>query len=293
MDAFWKLARERVLLFDGGMGTELIRHGLSQGVCPELWNVERTEVVRSIHRRYFEAGADVVSTNSFGGSPLKLAAHGLEGRCREFNLAAARNAVAERKPGTFVAGSMGPSGRFLKPAGELEEEEMENAFFVQAEALAEGGVDFLLIETMYDLGEALCALRGARKACPLPVFITMTFGRTPRGYFTVMGHGVRQCVDELVRNDVPVLGANCTLDSAGMVDLVREMRKETSRPLLIQANAGTPAFSADGRMTYSQSIDDYVRHIPAIISSGANFIGGCCGTDPDYIRRMAAIVKPG
>jgi len=292
MDAFWRLLRKRVVLFDGGIGTELMQEGLPQGTCPELWNVDRPEIVRGIHRRYFEAGSDVVSTNSFGGNPVKLAGHKLKDRCREFNLAAGRNAVAEKTGGKFVAGSIGPAGKFLKPTGELEEEDLTRAFAVQAEALAEGGVDFLLVETMYDLREAVCALRGARSVSPLPVFVTMTFGPTPRGFFTIMGNGVRQCIQELEKHHVPVVGANCTLDSAAMVGLVKEFRKETSLPLLIQANAGQPSVSGDGKVIYSQDMDDYIRHIPLIIAGGANLIGGCCGTNPEYIRRMAALIRP-
>jgi 5-methyltetrahydrofolate--homocysteine methyltransferase len=221
-----------------------------------------------------------------------LAGHGLERRCRELNLAAARNAVAAKPKGKFVAGSIGPSGKFLKPTGDLEEDDLSAAFGVQAAALTEGGVDFLLVETMYDLREALCALRGAGSVSPLPVFITMTFGPTPRGYFTIMGNGVRQCVQELEKRGVPVVGANCTLDSAAMVGLVKEFRKETSLPLLIQANAGQPSVAGDGTIVYSQDLEDYIRHIPLLIAGGANLIGGCCGTSPAYIRRMAALIRP-
>ena len=292
MDTFWSLLRQRIVLFDGGMGTELLREGLPRGACPELWNVDRPEVVKGIHRRYYEAGADVVCTNSFGGSPVKLAGHGLENRCRELNLAAARNAVAVRPRQKFVAGSIGPSGKFLKPTGDLEKEDLDRAFAVQADALSEGGVDFLLVETMYDLREAFSALRGARSVSSLPVFVTMTFGPTPRGFFTIMGDGVRQCVRELEKCGVPVVGANCTLDSAAMVGLVKEMRKETSLPLLVQANAGQPSITDEGKVVYSQDMEDYVRHIPMLITGGANLIGGCCGTTPEYIRRMAALIKP-
>jgi 5-methyltetrahydrofolate--homocysteine methyltransferase len=292
MDAFWQLLRERVVLFDGGLGTELLREGIFKGTCPEWWNVDRPEIVQAIHRRYFEAGSDVVSTNSFGGSPIKLAEYGLESRCRELNLAAARNALAVRPEGKFVAGSIGPTGKFLKPTGPLEEEDMARAFAVQADALSEGGVDFLLVETMYDLREALSALRGARGVSSLPVFVTMTFGPTPRGYFTIVGNSVRQCVQELEKYGVPVVGANCSLDSAAMVGVVKEMRKETSLPLLVQANAGQPSITDEGTVVYSQDMEDYLRHIPLLIAEGANLIGGCCGTDPEYIRRMAALVKP-
>jgi 5-methyltetrahydrofolate--homocysteine methyltransferase len=291
MNDFWQRLQERIILFDGGMGTELLREGLPQGYCPELWNVEKPELVEGIHRRYFDSGSDVVETNSFGGSPIKLAAHGLDDRAFELNLAAAENAVKAKPGGKFVAGSLGPTGKFLKPTGEYEEEDFEKTFGLQAEALTQGGVDFLLVETMYDLREALCALRGARRHSSLPVFVTMTFNRTPSGFFTLMGDSVRKCLLELEENETPVVGTNCTLDSGGMADLVKTMRRETSLPLLAQPNAGQPSVSSDGSVAYSQDIEDYVRHIPDIIQNGANLIGGCCGTDPGHIRRMAVLIR--
>jgi 5-methyltetrahydrofolate--homocysteine methyltransferase len=291
MERFWQLLRKRTILLDGGLGTELIRKGLPQGACPELWNLEKPEVLKEIHSSYFDAGSDAVSTNSFGGNRIKLSSHKLEERCFELNFVAARLAVEARPEGRFVAGSMGPTGKFLKPQGEYEERDFEEAFAIQAEGLTEGGVDFLLIETMYDLREALCALKGARSVSPLPVFVTMTFNRSPRGFFTLMGNSVRQCLRELEENGAVVLGANCTLNSADMADLVRDMRREISLPLLAQPNAGQPLLSEGDKVTYSQDVDDYVRHMPLIIAYGANIIGGCCGTNPDYIRRMAELIK--
>jgi len=286
------LVKERVVLLDGGMGTELIRQGFPQGECPESWNEEKPEIVKKIHLSYYDAGSDVVLTNSFGGNKIKLASHGLEDKCHELNYAAAQLANTVKPDGKFVAGSMGPTGKFLKPHGEYAEEEFEEAYAVQAKALTEGGVDFLLIETQYDLKEAFCALRGARKSSSLPVFVTMTFNRNPRGYFTIMGNSVAQCAEELEAQEVPAIGTNCTLNSADMVDLLKIMREATPLPLIAQANAGLPSLSSDGKVTYSQEVEDYVKYIPQMIKNGANIIGGCCGTDPDYIKRMAEIIKP-
>ncbi len=286
------LVKERVVLLDGGMGTELIKRGFPQGECPESWNVKKPEIVKKIHKSYFDAGSDVILTNSFGGSKIKLASHGLEEKCHELNYAAAQLANEVKPEEKFVAGSMGPTGKFLKPHGEYTEEEFEEAYAVQAKALTDGGVDFLLIETQYDLKEALCALRGARKSSSLPVFVTMTFNRNPRGYFTIMGNSVSQCVQELEAQKVPAIGTNCTLNSADMVDLLKIMREATPLPLVAQANAGQPSLSSNGKVAYSQSIEDYVQYIPQMIKNGANIIGGCCGTDPDYIKRISEIIKP-
>lgn len=285
------LARERVVLLDGGMGTELIRHGFPQGECPEAWNVEKPEIVKKIHQSYFDAGSDVVLTNSFGGNSIKLASHGLEKRCHELNFVAAALANAVKPDGKYVAGSMGPTGKFLKPHGEYTEEEFEAAYAEQAKALTEGKVDFLLVETQYDLKEALCAVNATKGVSSLPVFVTMTFNRYPRGFFTIMGNSVSQCIEELESHGVPALGSNCTLDSREMVDLVKSMRDATCLPLIAQANAGKPSLSSSGEVSYSQGLEDYISFIPQMIENGANLIGGCCGTGPDYIESMGEIIK--
>ena len=283
--------RKGTVLLDGGMGTELIAHGFPQGACPESWNVEKPEVVKKIHVSYFDAGADAVLTNSFGGSKIKLEAYNLGDKCYELNRAAAQNAADVRPEGKFVGGSMGPIGKFLKPVGDYEEDQFEAAYAEQARGLAEGGVDFLLIETQYDLAEALCALRGARKATVIPVFVTMTFKIGPKGYFTEWGNSVAQCVEELEREAVPVIGTNCTLNSQEMVELVKIIRDHTPLPIIAQANAGKPSVSSEGDVAYEQGIDDYIRFIPLMIENGANIIGGCCGTNPDYIKRMAELIR--
>jgi len=285
------LMKKRTVLLDGGMGTELMKLGFPQGACPESWNVDKPEAVQGVHKSYFDAGSDAVLTNSFGGSRIKLAAHGLDGRCRELNRAAAGIASEVRPAGSFVGGSMGPTGKFLKPQGEFTESDFEEAFAEQAQGLAEGGADFLLIETQYDLREALCALKAARRVCDLPVFVTMTYNRTPRGYFTMMGNSAAVCIKELEGQAVPAVGANCTLSSEDMADLVGVMRGLTSLPLIAQANAGKPSLNEKGEVEYSHGLEEYVRFIPQMVKNGANLVGGCCGTNPDYIRRMAGIVK--
>jgi len=285
------LIKERAVLFDGGMGTELMRHGLPLGTSPETWNVERPDIVQRVHTDYFEAGSDAVSTNSFGGNRIKLAAHGLEGRARELNLAAARVARRAAPDGKFVAGSMGPTGKFLQPQGEFTEAEFEEVYAEQAGTLAEGGVDLLIIETQYDLKEALAALKGARRAAPsLSVFVTLTFNKFPRGYFTLMGNTVSLSVEALEKEGARAVGANCTLNSEDMVGLVRAFREATKLPVIAQANAGKPELSGDGQVSYSQGLENYVRFVPEMLKAGANVIGGCCGTDPAYIRRMAEFI---
>ncbi|MGZ5495308.1 MAG: homocysteine S-methyltransferase family protein [Candidatus Aminicenantales bacterium] len=285
------LVKTRTVLFDGALGTELMARGLGPGVPPELWNTERPDAVRQVYAAYYEAGADVVSTNSFGGTPLKLAAHGLDGRALELNRAAARLAREAAPAGRYVAGSMGPTGKFLKPQGPATEADLVAAYAEQARGLADGGVDVFIIETQYDLREALAAIRGARSVSPLPVFVTLTFNSFPRGYFTIMGDSVARSVAELEKAGAAAVGANCTLTSEQMVGCVTAIKTATSLPVIAQANAGQPVALADGTIGYSQTLEDYVRFVPAIVSAGAGFVGGCCGTNPDTIRAMVRVIR--
>ena len=283
--------KERKLLLDGGFGTELIKRGFPHGSCPEAWNEEKSDTIKEIHKSYYDAGADAVLTNSFGGTTIKLIPHSLGEKCFELNRKAALIANEVKPEGRYLGGSMGPTGKFLKPHGEYSEEEFEEAYAEQARGLTDGGVDFLLIETQYDLNEALCALRGARKASDLPVFLTMTFNHHPRGFFTLMGNSVDQFLETMEQEGVPAVGSNCTLNSEEMVKMVKSLREKTSLPLIAQANAGKPSLTEEGEVAYSQGMEDYLRFIPEIMTNGANIIGGCCGTDPDYIARMSEIMK--
>lgn len=285
------LIKTRIVLFDGALGTELMALGLAQGAAPEIWNVERPDAVTEVHAAYFAAGADIVSTNSFGGTPIRLAAHGLEGRAHELNLAAARLARDAAPAGRFVAGSMGPTGKFLKPLGLSTEEEFVDAYVEQARGLAEGGVDLFIVETQYDLREALTAVRAARSVSPLPVFVTMTFNQSPKGYFTLVGDSPAKSAAALEQAGAAAVGANCTLASEQMIGCIRAFRAATDLPLIAQANAGQPVLGPDGQVTYSRSQEEYVRFVPALIQAGARFVGGCCGTTPSTIRAIARIIK--
>lgn len=283
-------AEERIILFDGAMGTMLMAAGLERGQVPESWNMERPDVVREIHSRYFDAGSDVVHTNTFGGNPLKLSERGLKEWMVEINLAAVRIAREACPGGRFVAGDMGPTGRIMKPLGDLSPEEAEEVFRQQAEALVEGGVDLISIETMFSLEEALAALRGAKSVVGgIPVCAAVTFTRTKNGFFTMMGEGVPQCVEALEAEGADIIGSNCTLGSRDMIALTAEMRAATKKPLLIQPNAGKPVMR-EGVTLYEQSPEEFARDGKKIKEAGAEMIGGCCGTNETFIRALADIL---
>lgn len=284
-DGFLSRVAEGPVLFDGGMGSLLIAQGLASGEAPERWNVERPGVVRDAHEAYFDAGSDVVTTNTFGGTRPKLDAKGLGNRVEELNRAGAGLAVSVRPQGKFVAGDLGPTGRVTGLAEAVSYEALGEAFAEQARALAGAGVDLIIIETMYDLEEARAALAAARET-DLPVVVTMTFDRKPRGFFTLMGNRVEECVSALAEAGASVVGANCSQASGDMLELLRVLRPATSLPVLVQPNAGQPAL-VDGKAVYSAEPEAFAADVRRLVEEGANLVGGCCGTTPEFIRHIA------
>ncbi len=285
MHAILGLAGKRTVIFDGAMGTMLMAAGLKAGESPELWNIEKPSLVTDIHRKYYEVGADAVHTNTFGGNAIKLADRGLADKMEQINVEGAKLARKACPSGKFVAGDMGPTGKLLKPLGDLAIEEAEEAFFRQAQALATGGVDFISIETMYSLEEALAALRAAKRLGDVPVIAALTFNRTKKGFFTMMGEGVNQAVSAFEKAGADVIATNCSLGSRDMIDLTKELRSATGKPLLIQPNAGKPV-TQKGITSYQQTPAEFAQDGREIRDSGADMIGGCCGTNPDFIKAL-------
>jgi 5-methyltetrahydrofolate--homocysteine methyltransferase len=286
MDLLEKL-KEKTILFDGALGTMLMETGHDSAKGPILLNLEQPDLVADIHKQYYEAGSDVVVTNTFGGNPLKLAAAGLERQLDPLNRDGVGLARTVCPPGKFVAGDMGPSGKMLKPLGDIEPEDMQQNFFQQAKILIDAGVDLIAIETMYSLAEALAAVSGVRKAGDTLLLVSMTFTQTPNGFFTMMGENITRCVSALENAGVDIIGANCTLNSADMVGLTTALRASTGKPILIQPNAGQPV-THSGLTFYEQSPSEFAADARKIKDAGADMIGGCCGTTPEFIRQVAA-----
>jgi len=286
MHAILELAHRKTVIFDGAMGTMLMAAGLKAGESPELWNIEKPSFVTDIHRKYYEAGSDVVHTNTFGGNIIKLADRGLSDKMENINVEAAKLAREACPTGKFVAGDIGPTGKLIKPLGDLVVEEAEEAFFRQAQALIRGGVDLISIETMFSLEEALAALRAARRVGEVPVISALTFNRTKKGFFTIMGEGVTQAVAAFEKAGADVIATNCSLGSRDMADLTKELRAATRKPILIQPNAGKPV-TQKGVTAYQQTPAEFAQDGKEIKNSGADMIGGCCGTNPEFIRALA------
>ena len=282
-ESILNLAKKRVVLFDGAMGSTLVSLSLPEGECPESWNLTHSEVIGDIHRKYLEAGADVIQTNTFGASRLRLASFGYDNQVEKINARAVEIAKKVCPEEKYVAGDIGPCGGFLEPVGKFSVEELEKSFLEQAKALAWAKVDFFSIETMCDLREALVAIKAIKTVSDLPIFASMTFDKKPRGYFTMMGNTVSECATELKKAGADVIGANCTLGSAEMIGLVEKLRKSIDLPIIIQPNAGKPELTG-GRLVYRQDSESFAEDIRKTAKAGANFVGGCCGTTHEFIR---------
>ncbi|MEW6578044.1 MAG: betaine--homocysteine S-methyltransferase [Chloroflexota bacterium] len=296
MQTTWQalLAAGQPIIADGGMGTMLIARGLQRGTAPELWNVERPDDVRAIHRAYIQAGAQIILTNSFGGNRLRLGMHGLAERVAELNRAAARLARAEADSASqpvVVAGSLGPTGQMLAPMGTLPPEEAAAAFAEQAGALVAGGADVLWIETMSDLEEVRAAVAGCGQAAPeVPVVATMTFDTRGR---TMMGTTPEQAAAALSELGVVALGANCGKGPDELETAIGRMQGAgPGVPLVAKANAGAPRLEGDVAV-YDATPDVMAGYALRVRALGASIIGACCGSTPDHIRAIARALEAG
>ncbi|MBU0508430.1 homocysteine S-methyltransferase family protein [bacterium] len=285
-----RLSESRVLIADGAMGTMLFQMGLEPGQCPEAINLTHPEFLEEIAASYLRAGAELIQTNTFGGSPLKLAQYGLEGQAKKITenaVRAVRRVVGDR---AYVSGSCGPCGRILKPYGDVDQDEVYAGFRSQMESLVGASVDVICVETMTDLAEAGLAIKAAKDVSPaIPVMTTMTFDATPRGFFTIMGVSVEQAAVGLAEAGADVIGSNCGNGIENMIKIARELRRRSELPLIIQSNAGLPR-TKEGITVYDETPEFMAEKARELIDLGVAIIGGCCGTPPEHIaalRRMA------
>lgn len=287
-----RIQQGEILVADGAMGSLLFGMGLRPGECPESVNLARPGMTEEIAKRYLEAGARIIQTNTFGGSRLKLSTYGLENETREINQAAVRAVRAAVGDHAYVSGSCGPSGCTLKPYGETAPEDAYESFRVQLEALLDAGVDLLCIETMTDLTEATLAIKAARSISEtIPIIATMTFDPTPRGFFTIMGVDIKRAASGLEEAGADLVGSNCGNGSETMVAIAKEFRVHSRLPLVIQPNAGLPELKA-GKAVYPETPEFMAEKAGQLVACGVSVIGGCCGTTPEHIRAIRAAVDP-
>jgi 5-methyltetrahydrofolate--homocysteine methyltransferase len=286
MNILDKLRQNKILLSDGAWGTFLQAKGLKPGECPELWNITHKADVLDIAESYLLAGADIIETNSFGGSIFKLSQYGLEARVSEINQAAAaisREAAGKDK---LVAGSVGPTGKMIL-MGDVTETDLYDAFREQSIALENGGADIIIVETMSAIDEASLAVKAARENTKCTVIITMTFSKTPKGeYRTMMGVSPEEMVISMKEAGAHIVGSNCGNGIEDMIGIVNAIRATDNKiPVMIQANAGVPEL-IDGKTVFRESPEMMASFVPRLINAGANIIGGCCGTTPEHIRQI-------
>ncbi|MGO9409223.1 MAG: homocysteine S-methyltransferase family protein [Spirochaetia bacterium] len=282
------LRKEKTLLLDGAWGTEFFERGLMPGCPPDEWNLTHPEMVQEITRDYLSAGSRVILTNTFGANRFRLEPHGLSEKAAEINRTAAALAREIVADNALLAGDIGPTARFLA-LGEVSAEELRRAFSEQALALAEGGVDLLVVESMTDAEEMALAVSAAAEETGLPVVASMTYNKTPHGYRTMMGNPPEACVEKAEKAGAAVIGANCGSGIEDYVPLAPILRELTRLPLWVKANAGIPHIIG-GKVAYPLTAEQYASYVPAILEAGVRLIGGCCGTSPAFIREIGKVI---
>jgi len=295
----WEVVRRvragEILVFDGGYGTALFAAGLANGACPELWNDTHPELVRRIHEGYFDAGSDLVETNTFGGSRLKLNEYQLGDRTRELCEKGARLARSVCPPGRWVAGSIGPTSRLpaeYEPLGDTTDDEYFETFKEQAQALAEGDVDLFAVETMMFPQEAIAAIKACKAAADLPVMATMFFQYEEMHDRdrTMWGESPAEVARNLLGAGADIVGMNCGRGPDRAIVIIREMRAVTDAPLIAYPNAGLP-ITKGGETTYELGPEAMARDYPALLDAGCNIVGACCGSGPEHIRLIAEVAR--
>jgi len=280
----------RILVSDGAWGTFLQKKGLKPGDCPELWCINRPGDVLDIAQSYVKAGADMIETNSFGGTSIKLSHYGLGKRAGEINLASAKISREAAGQDKWVIASIGPTGKMLV-MGDITEEELYQSFKEQAIALEKGGADAVCIETMSDLDEARLAIKAAKENTNLEIIATFTFDRIATGeYRTMMGISPQDAALMALDAGADIIGANCGNGFERMIDIVKQMKAVAKDALiLVHANAGLPT-NINGVDVFPETPEQMAALLPAIVDAGANIIGGCCGTTPEHIKAIKTVV---
>lgn len=282
------LAARGVLVADGATGTNYQEKGLGLGVAPEEWLFDEPDLVLELHREFVAAGVDVILTDTFGATPLRLADSPLEGRTREVNLRACELAREAAGDSVLVAGSLGPTGQLAEPLGPLGPDECAAAYAEQAGALTAGGVDLLVMETFFALEEALPAIHGIRSASSLPLVVSFSFDR---GTHTMMGVSPQQVVESVAPFGVAAVGANCgrSLEDADLI-VAELLASAGDLPVWVKPNAGVPRMVGD-RPQYEATPEILAAHLRRYVEQGVRIVGGCCGSTPEHVAAVIAAVR--
>lgn len=284
-EAFRKLCSEKILYLDGATGSNLMKAGMPVGVCPEQWILEHEDALVSLQQAYVQAGTNIVYAPTFTANRIKLAEYGLENDIKDINVKLVQ--LSKRAVGgkALVAGDLTMTGKQLKPMGPLEFEELIDVYKEQIRYLEEAGADLLVIETMMSLQETRAAAIAAMEVSSLPVMATLTFETDGR---TLFGSDAASAAIALTSLHVDAIGANCSTGPDKMCEVIRTMREVTELPLIAKPNAGLPSLNDEGMTVYDMDSDTFAEEMIQVVESGASILGGCCGTTPEYIEKLAA-----
>jgi len=267
------------------MGTEIFKRGIKPGKLPDILNIEQSEIVTEIHKAYYDAGSDMCQTNTFGSSYMNLQKYKLEDRIKDINEKAVEILTKICPPHHLIVGDIGPSGEYKPPIGKATYEQWYSSYLKQITYL-EPGVNLWHIETISDIEEMVTAIQAVKEISKKPIISSMTYKKTKRGFFTIMGNPLKECIEKVENENVEVIGGNCTLGSKEMIELIKEMKNITNKPISIKPNAGKPRLTQGGITHYDQSEQDFAKDILQIVKSGAKIVGGCCGTSPKTIKEI-------
>ena len=288
-----RIKNGEILIGHGAMGTILMEKGLKAGECPENLNVNNPSLLEEVAQLYIQAGSDIIDTNTFGASPLKLSAYGLEKETDLINknaVLAVKKSIGE-KENIYVSSSCGPSGKMLKPYGDIGAQKMYDNFYTQLESLIKAGTDIICIETMIDIEEAKLAIKAAKDICTnIPVIATMTFDDIKRGFYTPMGINIENAAKKLEQAGADIIGSNCGNGIDNMVKIAQEFKQYSNLPIIIQSNAGLPKIDKD-KVYYSETPEYMAEKAKKLVKMGVSIIGGCCGTTPDHIKAFKEMVR--
>ncbi|MHA1973981.1 MAG: homocysteine S-methyltransferase family protein [Candidatus Hodarchaeales archaeon] len=291
MDLISVLQKKKILLFDGSMGTQLMQKGLKQGELPDKWNIDRPKTMKEFFEIYYEAGSDLVQTATFRSNRIALDAAGYYSLMKEINETSGKILRSVCPEGKFVIGDIGPNGTFLPPVGNASIEDFIDSFQEQAQIL-EPIVDGYHVETISDLEEMKAAICAIKKVSKKPIIASMTYKKTKRGFFTIMGDSIEKCFSALLDAGASIIGANCTLGSAEFIELFKRHREyDPDFPLSLKPNAGQPELQ-NGKLIYRQTTKSFVSDIKQILELEMPplIIGGCCGTGPEHIILLRELI---
>ncbi len=292
IDILDRIKRGDILLSDGAIGSLILAKNITDLPFPEFLNLSHIDILEDIAAKYSDAGADIIQTNTFGASPLKLSDYNQENNSELINRNAVKAVKNSVRADVFVSASIGPSGKLLKPYGDTDKSEIYESYLKQASYLSEEGIDVICIETMTDINEALLALKASKEITPTtPSIVTMTFDKTKKGFYTVMGVSIEEASQKLEAAGADVIGSNCGNGIENMILIAEEFKRFSKLPIIIQSNAGIPEIDSNGKIFYRESPAFMSEKIKKLIEIGVSIIGGCCGTTPAHISAFRKVLN--